>query len=191
MAGTSATTWHMLVADVFLLESSGREYWFAIVSFFLLATVLGVPLSWHKTFGGDTLVWVSCYWSLTKLANRGNGAALKKLMSTKYPSSALLMEMSSFVKKSKLKALVVWAPRDSNTEADACANGVTADSNPDLEMRVDVENLSWCNLCDALLTGRQAEEAFKSAKEQGRLADRAKKERRKRLEDRLRMKDPW
>ena len=26
--------------------------------FFVLASVLGIPLSWHKTLGGDTLVWV-------------------------------------------------------------------------------------------------------------------------------------
>ena len=123
--------------------------------------------------------------------NRGNGAALNKLTSTKYPSSALLVDMSSFLKKRKLKALVEWAPRESNRETDALANSVRADFTPDLEMRVDVENLSWCILPDALHAGRQAGEAFKSAKEQGRLPDRAKKERRKRLEDRLRMKDPW
>ena len=58
MAGTSPTTWHVLVADGFLLESSGREYRFAIMSFFVLSSVLGVPLSWHKTLGGNTLVWV-------------------------------------------------------------------------------------------------------------------------------------
>ena len=26
--------------------------------FFVLASVLGIPLSWHKTLGGDTLIWV-------------------------------------------------------------------------------------------------------------------------------------
>ena len=57
MAGTSTTTWHMLVADDFLLESSGGEYCFAM-SFFVLSSVLGVPLSWHKTLSGNTLVWV-------------------------------------------------------------------------------------------------------------------------------------
>ena len=56
--GRSATTWHMLVADDFLLEASGGEYRFAILVFFILASVLGIPLSWHKTSGGETLVWV-------------------------------------------------------------------------------------------------------------------------------------
>ena len=41
-----------------MLETSGREYRFAIFSFFILAAVLGIPLSWQKTLGGSTLVWV-------------------------------------------------------------------------------------------------------------------------------------
>ena len=43
---------------IFLLEASGGEYRFAILVFFILASVLGIPLSCHKTLGGDTLVWV-------------------------------------------------------------------------------------------------------------------------------------
>ena len=58
MSGKSAATWHMLVADDFLLEAGESDYRFAILSFFILAAVLGVPLSWHKTLGGDVLVWV-------------------------------------------------------------------------------------------------------------------------------------
>ena len=42
----------------FLLEGSGGQYRFAILAFFVLASVLGIPLSWHKTLGGDTLVSV-------------------------------------------------------------------------------------------------------------------------------------
>ena len=42
-------------------------------------------------------------------------------MSTRFPSPALLMELSVFLKKRKIKALVEWAPRESNKEADALA----------------------------------------------------------------------
>ena len=49
----------MLVADDFFLESGGKEYLFAIMSFFILSAVFGAPMSWHKTLGGSTLVWVS------------------------------------------------------------------------------------------------------------------------------------
>ena len=112
-------------------------------------------------------------------------------MSTKFPSSALLTELSVFLKKLKIKALVEWAPRESNWEAAALANGVTDGFNPELEMKVDVAKLRCLILPDALKAGRQAEESFRMAKERAQLPNRATKERRKKLEDRLRTKDPW
>ena len=58
LAGYSCTTWHMLVADDYLLECGGRYYRRGLVLFFVLCASLGVPLAWHKTAGGDTLIWV-------------------------------------------------------------------------------------------------------------------------------------
>ena len=55
--------------------------------------------------------------------NRGNGAALNKLMTSRYPTSAILMEMSVYMKRMGIKALVEWAPREGNRHADALANG--------------------------------------------------------------------
>ena len=50
--------WHMLVADDCLLESGSPGYRSELLLFFVLCAVVGVPLSWHKTCGEDTLVWV-------------------------------------------------------------------------------------------------------------------------------------
>ena len=75
--------------------------------------------------------------------NRGNVAALNKLMSTKFPSSALVMELSTFLKEKKIKALVEWTPRESNREADLLANGITSDFNPSLEMKLDPLKPDW------------------------------------------------
>ena len=38
--------------------------------------------------------------------NRGNGAVLNKLMTTRFPSSALLMEMGSYMKARGMRAIV-------------------------------------------------------------------------------------
>ena len=57
--------------------------------------------------------------------NRGNGAALNKLMSTRFPSSAVLMKLASFMKARGMRAVVEWAPRECNREADLLANGIT------------------------------------------------------------------
>ena len=48
--------------------------------------------------------------------NRGNGAVLNKLMTTRFPSSGLLMEMGSYMKSRGMRAIVEWAPREFNKE---------------------------------------------------------------------------
>ena len=73
----------------------------------------------------------------------------------------------AFLKKREIKASAEWAPRESNREADPLANGVTVDFNRALEMKVGVEKFQWCLVPDALEAGRQAEGAYRKAKEQG------------------------
>ena len=48
----------MLVADDYHLETSGAAYKTGHITFFVICSLLGVPLSWEKTSGGDTLTWV-------------------------------------------------------------------------------------------------------------------------------------
>ena len=48
----------MLVADDYHLEAGGPCYRSALMVFFVLCAVSGVPLSWHKTAGGDEVTWV-------------------------------------------------------------------------------------------------------------------------------------
>ena len=58
LSGHTSTSWHMLVADDYLLESGGPGYRSGLLLFFVLCAAVGVPPSWHKTCGGDTLFWV-------------------------------------------------------------------------------------------------------------------------------------
>ena len=57
MVGSTAATWHMLVADDYHLEAGGKEFNFALIAFFVVCSIVGVPLSWNKT-GGETVTWV-------------------------------------------------------------------------------------------------------------------------------------
>ena len=75
--------------------------------------------------------------------NRGNGAALDQLMSTKFPSSAVLLEPATYVKNRGLRAIVEWAPREFNRETDRLAKGVTDGFGPRLEMKIDPGELVW------------------------------------------------
>ena len=54
--------------------------------------------------------------------NRGSGAALNKLASTRFPASAALMELACCLKRMSTQALVEWAPRETSREADELAN---------------------------------------------------------------------
>ena len=55
--------------------------------------------------------------------NHGNGAALNKLLTTRFPASAVLMELAACKKKMLMKVQVEWSTRSGNVEADALANG--------------------------------------------------------------------
>ena len=85
---------------------------------------LAVLISLRLFFGGTasqhrSKIMVAPTWT----DNRGNGSALNKLMSTKFPASAVLMELATYTKKMGMKVLVEWTPRAGNREADALANG--------------------------------------------------------------------
>ena len=360
LTADSAHTWHMVVADDYHLEAGGEHYRFALFAFFLLGCTCGVPLSWNKTAGGETVVWVEfellhsthhlgisqrraewftkwarevaesdqvlmgrfeeglgrimfVVWALelerpflgplhrfmslharssvcavsmesttvaprvdaqassertgiggwfprtgqdgkidirgsrwfslelieeewpwifargrkpaliistleslavlvalkllygetprerhtrvqivpTITDNRGNGALLNKLMSTKFPASAVLMELASYMRRMSLRTVVEWEPREGNKEADKLANGNAEDFDPSLRINVSASTLSWDILPEALEAGRAAERQSQAARERGALPDRCRKSKRRRPEERLRLKDPW
>ena len=58
-------------------------------------------------------------------------------MSTKFPSSTVLMEPAAYMKNRGLRAIVEWAPRVLNRESDRLANGVTDGFHSRIEMKVD------------------------------------------------------
>ena len=75
--------------------------------------------------------------------NRGNGSALNKLMSTRYPVNALLMELACYCKHTGTKAIVEWAPRSANRQADDLANERTSSFDPSLEVKIDPAAIEW------------------------------------------------
>ena len=85
--------------------------------------------------------------------NRGNGALLNKLMSSKFPLSALLMEFGEQLRYSGARPDVRWAPRETNCEADRLANGDTSGFDPLLRLRVLPPTGGWFILEEALRLG--------------------------------------
>ena len=102
----------------------------------------------------------------TTTENRGNGAALNKLMTTKYPASAVLMELAAYSKKMGLKTSVEWSPREANREADVLANGELSQFTPELRIPVDSRRLQWTVLRQALSHGKGSEGRWFPANEE-------------------------
>ena len=146
-----------------------------------------------KTFYGDQprtekqKVTVAPTWT----DNRGNGSALNKLMTTKFPASAVLMELAAYMKRMSIKVVVEWTPRSANQHADKLANGSHAGFDPSKRVPLDLLRIKWDLLPQALEMGRAAEEEVKAHQESGEHHQRNRKQRKRRPEDRLRLKDPW
>ena len=75
--------------------------------------------------------------------NRGNGSALNKLMTTKFPACAVLMELSAYMKRMSMKVVVEWTPRAGNREADHLANGEHSKFSPQNRVDVDLAQMRW------------------------------------------------
>ena len=123
--------------------------------------------------------------------NRGNGSALNCLMTTRFPASAVVMDLAAFMKKESIKIQVEWLPRSGNAEADALVNGELQGFDPALRQVVDPKKLVWEIHPKALELGASAELESPDVKENGTLPNRGMKQRKRKPEERMRATDPW
>ena len=100
--------------------------------------------------------------------NRANGSTVNKLMTPKFPASAV-WEMAVQLKKRSLQASIQWTPRTANREADSLANGNAQNFNPDYECVICPDSFEWLVLPQALERGREAEDEFRVFRESGRV----------------------
>ena len=141
------------------------------------------PPAEHRTSAQEAPPWTD---------NRGIGTALNKLMSTRFPSSPVQMELAAHLNKvSLLKASVQWAPRTATNEADALANGDSTGFDQSLECKIDPSTLKWCVLSQALQMGKQTENEHQEFLKSGRDPLRGQRRRKRKPDQRLKMKDPW
>ena len=96
--------------------------------------------------------------------NRGNGSALNKLMSNKYPSSATVTELDCHLQRMSIKAVVDWAPRVANCEL---AIGNTHRFDPAKRSVFKESDVLWDILPDALQKGREVERECQRARVEG------------------------
>ena len=126
--------------------------------------------------------------------NQGNSYAGSRLMTTRFPLNAVLMEIAARMCGRNVALDLRWAPRDQNFEADELSNSIKHRFNPLNEVKIKVEELDFLVLPEMLKKGRKLYEAVQAGKEQRRAAKQAGFETRSRKKSkaaRLRITDPW
>jgi hypothetical protein len=82
--------------------------------------------------------------------NKGNSYIVKKLASTKWPITALLLELSEQLRRRRAILDLQWLPRDSNSEADALTNLNFEGFTPDKRIEVKSADIKWAILPDIM-----------------------------------------
>jgi len=130
--------------------------------------------------------------------NRGNGFALNKLASSKYPLYLVLMELSEQLESRGLILNLAWRPRDENEQADALTNGHYGAFNTARRLPVVWSKVKWLVLpglleaAEMLFKETQAKRAKPSAAGPSGPAGGASGHHRKQgKEETLRVRDPW
>ena len=65
------------------------------------------------------------------------------MMTTRHPASAVVVEMSVFMRRHWLKTIVELTPRGGNLEADELANGATQRFRSERVVKLKAEELEW------------------------------------------------
>ena len=121
--------------------------------------------------------------------NLGSACVMKRLLTTKFPLVAFLMEIAARLILASAELRLDWTRRLQNREADALTNSDFRDVHPARRVRFDLETFDDVVLQDMLETGADLYEDIRAAR-----AKSAKKDvRRTQLQQSvpLRQCDPW
>ncbi len=103
----------------------------------LLATIVAVKL-WAPDYKGRMVAKIP---AMTD--NLSNDFAVKKLMTSKYPGTVLLMELSEELRAQDLGLGLKWVRRDGNQWADDLTNEEFQRFSPALRVEVNPEKIKW------------------------------------------------
>lgn len=116
----------------------------------LLGTLLCIMLfsdRWKPTLRGCGVVTGST-------DNLGNTFVVTKLLTTKWPLTALLLELSEQLRAHQLDLRLLWRERNLNTEADSLTNNDFSSFDPEMRVNCDPRNLPWKVLPEVMESSR-------------------------------------
>ena len=103
--------------------------------------------------------------------NLGNKSVVARLLTTKFPLVAVLMELAAQLMHRGQVLELNWAPRLQNLEADALSNSDFRGFNAARRVRVNVGSHPWIVLPDMLASGRALYEKIREGKVERSLSD--------------------
>ena len=123
----------------------------------------------------------------------GNGYLLDKMMTTSFPSCAILMQVADVCRRRKISLGLRWMRRDLNTEADALTNLDFSLFDPAREVPTDLTELGLEVMMRMLDRGETLYKEIREAKDASRKANlQDHGTRRKRVKvKKLRVRAPW
>jgi hypothetical protein len=96
--------------------------------------------------------------------NKGNSHAVSKLLTTKFPLCAILMELAATMQELRMPLHLHWVPREQNIEADELSNADHKRFDKALEIKVDLAELKFLVLDEMLDVGESLYQYVENAK---------------------------
>ena len=127
--------------------------------------------------------------------NNGNAHVLQRFMTTKFPLSAVLMELAMWLPSiaGDHGLSLQWVPRLQNEEADALTNEDFTGFDPKLRIHVDPSAVKWRVLPEMIRYGSDLQARIAEAKEElkSSRSQQATKGVKRKAGSSLRETDPW
>ena len=102
--------------------------------------------------------------------NKGNSFVLVKMLSTKFPLTILLIELSEQLRKRGLELHLEWTPRNNNQEADDLTNENFSKFSEALRIQVEPPSIPWIVLPELMESGQVLYDHLVQLKSQGKVA---------------------
>lgn len=132
----------------------------------LLGTLVAVMLfgdDWPKHLKANCLV------GSARTDNQGNSFAVAKLMSTRFPLTLVIMELSEQLKVRNLELHLGWIQRDSNQPADDLTNDKFGGFSDELRIQKKGEDLDWLVMGELLASSQLLYDEIAGRKQERRV----------------------
>ena len=124
--------------------------------------------------------------------NLGNRYVVRALATTAFPLCCILMELSIQLLRRNAYLSLDWVPREGNKEADALSEGSFHGFDPAKRIEVDLASMKFEVLNELLEHGAELYSIIRQGKAvKDRYVAPKPKAKKRKLEDKLKTKDPW